>query len=269
MRIVRYLWEGEPRWGLVEGDVVLAASGDPFQGLRPGEAVGPIDQLTLLPPVVPSKIIAIGLNYLDHITEDAPQFQVPDNPIIFLKPPSSLVGHGAPIVLPQGAEHVDSEAELAVVIGRRARYVRPEQALDVVLGYTCSNDVSARDYQFRDGQWARAKGFDTFTPLGPMIVTDLDPRDLAITSRVNGTVHQQSTTAKLLFSVPELIAFISRVMTLEPGDVIMTGTPAHPPRMRPGDVVEIEIAGIGVLRNVAVAETLPDGGTFTWRLSRE
>jgi 2-keto-4-pentenoate hydratase/2-oxohepta-3-ene-1,7-dioic acid hydratase in catechol pathway len=259
--IVRFLLGERPSYGVLEDGIVYAASGNPFMEMvEKAVAVGPLDSLTLYPPTEPTKIVAIGLNYLDHITEDAPNFQQPENPIIFLKPPSSLIGSGEPIVLPAGPQHVDSEAELVVVIGRRARYVEEHEAFDYILGYTCGNDVSARDYQFKDGQWVRAKGFDTFTPLGPVIQTDLDPADLRITCRLNGEVRQQSSTAKLLFNVPYLVEFVSRVMTLEPGDVIMTGTPAHPPQMRVGDVVEVEIEGIGVLRNPVAAEGLAGGG---------
>ncbi|HET7035260.1 MAG TPA: fumarylacetoacetate hydrolase family protein, partial [Thermomicrobiaceae bacterium] len=248
--IVRFQLGNEPSYGLLEDGIVYAASGNPFtEMVEKAQAIGPLDSLTLYPPVEPSKIVAIGLNYLDHITEDAPNFQQPENPIIFLKPPSSLTGSGQPIVLPAGPEHVDSEAELCIVIGRQARYVEEHQAHEYILGYTCGNDVSARDYQFKDGQWVRAKGFDTFTPLGPVIATGLDPSNLAVTCRLNGELRQSSSTAKLLFSVPYLVQFVSRVMTLEPGDVIMTGTPAHPPQMQVGDVVEVEIEGIGVLRN--------------------
>lgn len=255
--IVRFQYGGRQGYGLLDGEFVYATEGDPFSGLRRAAVVGPLSQVSLLAPVQPSKVVAIGLNYLDHITEDAPDFEKPENPIIFLKPPSSLIGHGANIVLPRGPEHVDSEAELAVVISRRARYVRAEQAYDYILGLTCSNDVSARDYQFKDGQWVRAKGFDTFTPIGPAVVTGVRADKLGITCRLNGEVRQRSSTDMLLFGVPELVAFISRVMTLEPGDVIMTGTPAHPPRMAPGDTVEIEIEDVGTLRNMTVAEELP------------
>ncbi|MBX6341699.1 MAG: fumarylacetoacetate hydrolase family protein [Thermomicrobiaceae bacterium] len=255
MQIVRFQHQGGPaRVGLLEDGIVYEATGDLFGELRRGAAVAPVEDLALLPPVEPSKIVAIGLNYLDHITEDAPGFEPPENPIIFLKPPSALVGHGANIVLPRGTEQVDAEAELAVVIGRRARHVPAERAYDYVLGLTCANDVSARDYQFKDGQWARAKGFDTFAPLGPAVVTGLRAEGLAIVGRLNGEARQRSTTDKLLFGVPALIEFISGVMTLEPGDVIMTGTPAGPPRLSPGDVVEIEIEGVGTLRNPVVAE---------------
>ncbi|MFW6074854.1 MAG: fumarylacetoacetate hydrolase family protein, partial [Chloroflexota bacterium] len=210
----------------------------------------------LLAPVEPSKIVAIGLNYKDHIEQDLPpDFEPPENPVIFLKPPSSLVGHGENIVLPAGAEKIDNEAELGVVISRRCRNVKAENYQDVILGLTNANDVSARDYQFKDGQWARAKGFDTFSPVGPSIVTGAAPTGRSIVSRVNGEVYQSSNTDMLLFDVPTLIEFITRVMTLEPGDIIMTGTPGGPPAMKPGDVVEIEVDGLGVLRNTAVAES--------------
>jgi 2-keto-4-pentenoate hydratase/2-oxohepta-3-ene-1,7-dioic acid hydratase in catechol pathway len=257
MGIVRYLRGDRVNWGLLDGTTVYEASGDPFTGeLRKGTAVGPLDDLQLHAPVSPSKIIAIGLNYQDHIDEDAFDFERPENPIVFLKPPSSLLGHGGAIVFPPGAEKVDSEAELCVVIGRRARHVKAEHYQDVILGLTNSNDVSARDYQFKDGQWARAKGFDTFSPIGPAIVTERDPAGRSIVCRLNGEVRQSSTTDLLIFDVPTLIEFVTRVMTLEPGDVIMTGTPASPPTMRAGDVVEIEIEGLGVLRNSVIAAHL-------------
>jgi 2-keto-4-pentenoate hydratase/2-oxohepta-3-ene-1,7-dioic acid hydratase in catechol pathway len=244
--------------GVIENGVVRQARGDVFGKLAVGPEVGPVDSVELLAPVVPSKLIAIGLNYQDHISQDAPGFETPENPIVFLKPPSSLVGHNAPIVLPRGVERNDAEAELAIVIGRRARHVRAADAYDVILGFCCGNDVSARDYQFKDGQWSRAKGFDTFAPLGPAIVTGVQADDLAITCRVNGEVKQQSSTKYLIFDVPYLIEFLSRVMTLEPGDVVMTGTPAGPPKLEPGDVCEVEIEGLGILRNpVRLEDELP------------
>jgi 2-keto-4-pentenoate hydratase/2-oxohepta-3-ene-1,7-dioic acid hydratase in catechol pathway len=257
VQIIRFQREGHGAYGILEGQTVHEATGDPFDRITPGVPVARLDEVVLLPSVRPSKIIAIGLNYLDHIIADGFGSQQPANPIIFLKPPSSLVGHGASIILPDGPERVESEAELALVIGRRARYIRAEQADDYILGFTCANDVSARDYQFKDGQWVRAKGFDTFTPLGPGIVTGLFPGDLQIICRVNGQVRQQSRTGQLLFDVPYLVEFISRIMTLEPGDVILTGTPGHPPVMKPGDVVEVEIEGVGTLRNPVIAEELP------------
>jgi 2-keto-4-pentenoate hydratase/2-oxohepta-3-ene-1,7-dioic acid hydratase in catechol pathway len=200
----------------------------------------------------PGKIVGIGVNYRAHAVEmgKAP----PAEPLMFLKPSSALIGTGEAIVRPRGYERVDHEAELGVVIGRRARRVEPAAALDHVRGFTCVNDVTVRDLQRSDGQWSRAKGMDTFCPLGPRIVADLDPSNLRVQARVNGEVRQDSTTADLIFSVPELIAFISRYMTLEPGDVISTGTPAGVGNLVPGDQVEVEIEGIGVLANPVVDE---------------
>ena len=258
MQIVRFARDGGAVLGVLEDNVVYEAQGELFGDMTRGAAVGKVDDVTLLAPVQPSKLVAIGLNYLDHVTEDAPGWKPPENPIIFLKPPSSIVGHNAQIVYPDGPEHVDSEGELAVVIGRRAHFVKADRVDDYILGYACSNDVSARDYQFKDGQWVRAKGFDTFSPIGPAISTGISASDtLLLTTRLNGEVKQQSGTDKLLFDIPYLIEFISRVMTLEPGDVIMTGTPAHPPQMKVGDVVEVEIERVGTLRNTVVKEERP------------
>lgn len=254
MQITRYRRQGQVATGVIENGIVRETRGDIFGKLSVGPEIGPIDEVELLAPVMPSKLIAIGLNYQDHISQDAPGFQTPENPIVFLKPPSALTGHNQPIVLPRGVERNDAEAELAIVIGRQARHVKAAQAYDYILGFAPGNDVSARDYQFKDGQWSRAKGFDTFAPIGPAIVTGVRADDLAISCRVNGEVKQQSSTRYLIFDVPYLIEFISRVMTLEPGDVIMTGTPAGPPKLEPGDVCEIEIAELGTLRNPVVLE---------------
>jgi 2-keto-4-pentenoate hydratase/2-oxohepta-3-ene-1,7-dioic acid hydratase in catechol pathway len=201
--------------------------------------------------LVPSKIVGIGQNYRAHAAEMGKG--LPEEPLVFLKPRSALIGDGAPIVRPAGYERVDYEGELGVVIGRRARRVDARDALSYVLGFTCINDVTVRDLQKKDGQWTRAKGFDTFCPLGPRIVAGLDPSDLAITTRVNGAVRQHSSTADLIFDVPALIAFVSAHMTLEPFDVISTGTPAGVGNLAVGDTVEVEIAGIGILRNPVVA----------------
>jgi 2-keto-4-pentenoate hydratase/2-oxohepta-3-ene-1,7-dioic acid hydratase in catechol pathway len=201
--------------------------------------------------LVPSKIIGIGANYRAHAAEMGKG--LPEEPLMFLKPRSSLIGGGEAIVRPAGYDRVDFEGELGVVIGQRARGVSRDQALDVVMGFVCINDVTVRDLQKRDGQWARAKGFDTFCPLGPKIVAGLDPANLAIRTRVNGVVRQDSTTADLIFDVPTLIAFVSRHMTLEVGDVIATGTPAGVGNLAPGDEVEVEIEGIGTLHNTVIA----------------
>ncbi len=262
MRIVRYRDGDVARLGILEGDEVRAAGGELFGQLLPGERIGRVAGLRLLHPVAPSKIVAVGLNYLDHVAESRSVHtsdEVPDEPVLFMKPPTALIGHGDRILLPAGAEPVDYEAELAVVIGRRARHVRREEAYDHILGLTCANDVSARNFQRKDGQWVRAKGFDTFCPLGPAIVTDLRAEGLAIGSRLNGEVRQSSNTAHLLFDVPFLIEFISGVMTLLPGDVIITGTPAGIGSMRPGDRIEVEIEGIGTLMNEVAAEDVGHG----------
>ena len=250
MRIVRFVEGGEGRYGLVEGDDVYAVEGEVFGDLKRGKRVGSLSELRLLAPCQPTKVAAVGLNYAAHAAES--QKEVPAEPILFLKPPSAVIGPGENIVYPSISQWVDHEAELAAVVGRRARNVAAEEALDYLLGYTCGNDVSARDLQRRDGQWARGKGFDTFCPLGPWIVTDLEPGDLAIACRVNGPVRQDSRTSYMVFSVAELVAHVTQVMTLEPGDVILTGTPAGIGPLQRGDQVEVEIEGVGVLENRVV-----------------
>ncbi len=215
--------------------------------LVPVARQGVLEQFDL----VPSKIIGIGVNYRAHAVEMGKA--IPEEPLMFLKPRSALLPDGSPIERPSGYDAVDYEGELGVVIGQRARRVSRERALDFVLGFTCVNDVTVRDLQKKDGQWSRAKGFDTFCPLGPRIVAGLDPSALRIVTRVNGAVRQDSSTSDLIFDVPALIAFVSSHMTLEVGDVISTGTPAGVGNLVPGDVVEVEIEGIGTLRNPVIA----------------
>jgi len=215
--------------------------------LIPVERNGSVETLDL----VPSKIIGIGQNYRAHAIEMGKG--IPEEPLMFLKPRSALIADGAAIERPAGFERVDHEGELGVVIGKRAHRVAKEHALDYVLGYTCVNDVTVRDLQKKDGQWTRAKGFDTFCPIGPRIVPGLDPRNLRITTRVNGKVRQDSSTSDLIFDVATLISFCSHYMTLEAGDVISTGTPAGVGNLVPGDVCEIEIEGVGVLTNPVIA----------------
>ncbi len=198
----------------------------------------------------PSKIVAVGLNYLAHARELG--HEVPTEPLIFLKPTSAIVGDQDDVVYPKASLRVDHEAELAVVIGRRCKDVNEGDAFDYVRGYTCANDVTARDLQESDDQWTRAKGFDTFCPLGPQVVENLDPSSLRVVARVNGEVRQDGHTSDMLFGVPSLVAFISGVMTLEPGDVILTGTPPGVGPVQRGDLMEVEIEGIGVLRNRVV-----------------
>ncbi|MEW6579234.1 MAG: fumarylacetoacetate hydrolase family protein [Chloroflexota bacterium] len=252
-QIARFLTPEGPRYGLIVNGIVYTLAGpaqtDLFGGgdLAPGERAGPVDAIPLLPPVAPSKIVCIGRNYAAHAAEHGAA--VPDEPMLFLKPPSALIEHGGEIVLPPGVGRVDHEAELAVIIGRRAARVRREDALDYVFGYTCANDVSARECQKKDGQWGRAKGFDTFCPLGPWIVTGLDPSDLAIACHVNGEPRQSARTSDMVFDVAALVSFVSGVMTLLPGDVLLTGTPSSVSPLAGGDTVEVTIEGIGTLRN--------------------
>ena len=201
----------------------------------------------------PSKIIGIGLNYRAHAAEM--KKALPEAPLLFMKPPSALIGPGEAIVRPRGPARVDFEGELCVVIGTRARRVPRERALEHVAGYTIMNDVSVRDYQKSDVQYTRAKGFDTFAPCGPRVVPGLDPSNLTIETRVNGEIRQSSSTSDMIFDVPTLIAFVSRVMTLEPGDLITTGTPSGVGPIMPGDTIRIEIPPIGVLENPVVDDT--------------
>src|SRR6266581_7245796 len=205
------------------------------------------DDVVLLPPAVPSKIVAVGRNYAEHAKELGNE--APPEPIIFLKPPTSLLRPGGTIERPPQSQRVDYEGELAIVIARSARNVKRDSWRDFVLGFTCANDVTARDLQKKDVQFTRGKGFDTFCPLGPCIETDLDPADLALTTRVNGAVKQNGRTSMMIFSCATIIEFITSVMTLEPGDVILTGTPAGVGPLQSGDTVEVEIEGIGTLRN--------------------
>jgi 2-keto-4-pentenoate hydratase/2-oxohepta-3-ene-1,7-dioic acid hydratase in catechol pathway len=252
MRIVRYSRQGDVGFGILEGDTVAPVSPHPFGAFEyTGERLE-AGEVRLLAPVLPSKVVAIGRNYAEHAREQGAE--VPSEPVIFLKPSTSVIGPGDPIVRPVGVGQVDFEGELAVMVGKLGRRLAPPDAIQAVLGFTCANDVTARDLQNADGQWTRAKGFDTFCPLGPWIETDLDSSDLAISTLVNGQVKQQARTSQLERGVAELLAFVSRVMTLLPGDVLLTGTPAGVGPLEPGDRVEVEVEGVGVLANDVVAE---------------
>jgi 2-keto-4-pentenoate hydratase/2-oxohepta-3-ene-1,7-dioic acid hydratase in catechol pathway len=253
MRICRFKTAKDetPRLGLFEGELVLPLSiGETtasFPNPRTDEAI-PISAVEFLAPVTPTKIVCIGRNYREHAAELGNK--MPDEPLLFLKAPSAIVANGDCIELPPQSLQVEHEGELGVVIGRQARKLSDnEDALSYVLGYTCVNDVTARDLQRKDVQFTRAKSFDTFCPVGPFIVDSLDPLNLVVTTRVNGTVKQNGRTADMAFSVPFLIRYISNIMTLFPGDLIATGTPAGVSPMNDGDVVEVDIEGIGVLRN--------------------
>ncbi|HET7011118.1 MAG TPA: fumarylacetoacetate hydrolase family protein [Anaerolineales bacterium] len=240
-------------WGWAEGDRVGLIDGSPFGEFRREKASLALDSVELGPPVQPGKIICIGRNYPAHAAEHGAQ--VPEIPLIFLKPPSSVIGPGVPILLPPQSAQVEHEAELAVVIGEGGRWIRAEDADRHILGYTPANDVTARDLQSRDGQWSRAKGFDTFCPLGPWIDTEVDSADLLITCSVNGQMRQMGSTRDMVFPVRQLVAFISSVMTLDPGDLILTGTPSGVGRLGPGDEVTVDIEGLGRLTNPVKADS--------------
>lgn len=251
MRIVRYQRSTEsPRYGWILDDKIGEIEGDIFGAYRRLDANLPLEEVRLLAPMTPSKIICVGRNYVEHAKEHGAE--VPKIPLIFLKPPSAILNPGEAIVLPPQSQQVEHEAELVVVIGRRGRNILAEEAKNYILGYTVGNDVTARDLQRSDGQWTRAKGFDTFCPFGPWVDTEFDASDAMITCRVNGQLRQMASTREMVFSVPNLIAFISSVMTLEPGDLIFTGTPAGVGPLNAGDVVEVSIEGLGTLRNPVV-----------------
>ncbi len=256
MRVARFSVEDEPRYGVVGGpdgdEIVAAVAGDPlYSGLELTGEQFPLVDVRLLAPVIPrSKVACIGRNYADHAAEMGGE--VPPEPLVFLKPNTSVVGPFDPIVYPTQSEDVQFEGELAVVIGRICRDVPEKQAADVIYGYTVANDVTARDLQRRDGQWARAKGFDSFCPVGPWIETDLDPADLHLTTTLNGDMRQEGHTRDLMFDVPTVIAYITSFMTLLPGDVVLTGTPAGVGPMQPGDSVSVTVDGIGTLTNTVV-----------------
>ncbi len=250
MRVCRVSVEDELFFGVIENDAVALLTGHPFGEFAPEGRVFRLDDVRLVAPVLPSKIIAVGRNYAAHAREMGGE--VPAAPLIFLKPSTSVIGPGEPISLPWQSEHVEHEAELAVVIGRLCRDVPEDRVADVVFGYTCANDVTARDLQAGDGQWTRAKGFDTFCPLGPWIETDLELDDLSVECSVNGQVKQSGSTAEMVRDVAELVSWISSVMTLLPGDVILTGTPAGVGPIVAGDAVSVSIDGIGTLTNPVV-----------------
>jgi 2-keto-4-pentenoate hydratase/2-oxohepta-3-ene-1,7-dioic acid hydratase in catechol pathway len=254
MRFVRYQTANNaPRYGWILDDKVGPIEGDLFGSYRRMELETPLDQVRLLAPVVPGKIICVGKNYADHIKElggDKP----PEQPILFLKPPSAVIGPGDAIFCPPQSKQVEHESELTVVIGKKGRWIQPQQAAEYIFGYTIGMDITARDLQRKDGQWTRAKGFDTFLPLGPWIDTELDPSDALITCKVDGELRQMASTREMIYTVSDLVAFISSVMTLMPGDLILTGTPAGIGPLLPGNTIEVSIEGIGSLRNPVRAE---------------
>ncbi len=249
MKLIRYEYKNNSYNGLLKGEKIEQIVGDPLGSFELGESIA-LSLVKLLPPSLPSKIIGVGLNYKDHVQEM--KFQTPEEPLIFLKPSTALNGPHYPIVLPPMSHRVDFEGELAVVIRRKAHQVSEKEASQYILGYSCFNDVTARDLQKKDGQFTRAKSFDTFACLGPCIETELDPSKLKIETRVNGELKQSSHTSQLLFSVFKLVSFISHVMTLLPGDVISTGTPSGVGPLKKGDSVEVRIEGVGTLINPVI-----------------
>ncbi|MGM0502094.1 MAG: fumarylacetoacetate hydrolase family protein [Bacillota bacterium] len=250
MKIVRYKEEGQLKTGVLEGDKVRDVNGN-FNGeYYISEAGKELDEVQLVAPCNAAKVVCVGLNYRDHAQEL--NMNLPDEPIIFLKPASAVTGPNSEIVYPAMSGQVDYEAELAVVIKDKIKNIAPEEVENHILGYTCFNDVTARDLQSRDGQWTRAKSFDTFAPVGPVIETDVEVDNLDIKLYKNGKLKQESNTRQMIFSIPEIVSFISRIMTLEPGDVIATGTPPGVGEMKAGDEVEVVIEEIGNLRNRVV-----------------
>jgi 2-keto-4-pentenoate hydratase/2-oxohepta-3-ene-1,7-dioic acid hydratase in catechol pathway len=247
MQFIRYQLKESISYGLLEGDTLSPLTRDPFGSFGREPRTLAVGEVMLLAPCTPSKIIGVVNNFADRARESGGA--VSPVPRLFLKPPSTVIGPEAAIVLPPQSQQAEFSAELAVVISQTVRFVSPEDAPRYILGYTCANDVTARDLIEPDGLWTRAKGFDTFCPLGPTIATLVEPRDALITCRLNGATRQMASTHDMLFSVPQLIAFISSVMTLLPGDVILTGTPGGAGPLADGDVVEVEIEGIGMLRN--------------------
>ena len=255
MKIVRFTAEHKTKYGILNGELVQVIEDKPFRYLKPTDHYYQLSEVKLLPPCTPSKIVALGLNYRSHAEEfNAP---LPNAPLIFLKPSTAVIGPDADIVYPASSTRVDYEGELAVVIKKPVWRVSIEDALDYVLGYTCFNDVTTRDLQAKDKQWTRAKSFDTFAPIGPCIQTELDPGNVYVETYLNGELKQRGNTSDLIFTLPELINFISNVMTLLPGDIIATGTPSGIGPMYAGDTVEIKIEPIGTLRNYVVKNS-PD-----------
>jgi len=248
MKYLRFQVNEEIKEGLlVDKEKIQEIEGDFYKKFILTDYTYNLSEVTLLPPCLPSKVICVGLNYVDHAKEV--NMPLPDEPVIFLKPKSTVIGPNMKVIYPPISNQLDYEAELAIVIKQQAKNITVEEAKEYILGYTCGNDITARDLQRKDGQWTRAKSFDTFCPLGPWIVSELDTSSLSIELRLNGKLKQSSSTKEMIFSPSQLVSFISQVMTLEPGDVIMTGTPPGIDSMNEGDLVEVTIENIGTLRN--------------------
>lgn len=240
---------GSIHYGIHNGDTVTRLDQAPWLGIRRTQDLCKSDDVALKAPVEPSKVICVGLNYRAHVQASFSADKAPEYPLIFLKPPSAVIGPNDSIVYPPQSQRVDYEAELGVVIGKEIRNITVDEAAEAVFGLTCVNDVTARDLQKKDGQWSRAKGFDTFCPVGPWVVTDIDYQDLLVEGLLNGEVRQSGRTSQMIFSIPYLISYISSIMTLYPGDLISTGTPSSISPMKPGDRVEVRIERVGTLVN--------------------
>jgi 2-keto-4-pentenoate hydratase/2-oxohepta-3-ene-1,7-dioic acid hydratase in catechol pathway len=247
MKIVRFTVSGHNHYGVLTANMVQQLNAAPFGPLKPQDLFYELDEIRLLSPCKPSKIVAIGINYCSHASEF--KHELPDSPLMFLKPATAVIGPEDNIVYPSLSKQVDFEGELGIVIRKKAHAINPTDAFNYILGYTCFNDVTARDLQKKDGQWTRAKGFDTFAAIGPWIETELDTANLKLETRLNGVIKQSGTTADLIFPVAQLVSAVSQVMTLLPGDLIASGTPSGVGPMQPGDTVEIQIDGIGSLIN--------------------
>jgi 2-keto-4-pentenoate hydratase/2-oxohepta-3-ene-1,7-dioic acid hydratase in catechol pathway len=249
MRVVRVFTGEDVRYGLADAGSITLISDEPFAAWETDDVISMVGA-HLMPPAMPTKIVCVGVNYRAHAMEMG--HDLPAEPLIFLKPPTAMNAPGGDIHLPESAGRVDYEGELAVVIGRRAHRISADDAAGYILGYTCANDVTARDIQRRDGQWTRAKGFDGFCPLGPWVETDVDPSDLLLETYLNGECVQTTRTSDMIFDVPTLVSFISGVMTLLPGDIVLTGTPSGIGELHSGDTVEVRIEGIGSLSSRVV-----------------
>lgn len=247
MRLIHFSHKRKEYWGILEEENIRVINEEPFRGIKPVSKKIPVDGIKFLPPAKPTKIVLIGLNYKDHAREL--NMVLPKEPLIFLKPPTSLIGHNDAIIYPSSVKQLDYEAELAIVIKKECKNIKPKDVPKYILGFTCLNDVTARDLQRKDGQWTRAKSFDTFCPLGPWLETRVSHKDLRVRSYLNGKLRQDSSTSEFIFSFDYLVSFISKIMTLNPGDVISTGTPFGVGAMKRGDTIVIEIEGIAKLVN--------------------
>lgn len=260
MQIVRFIEQHKhmqdawfiPAWGILEGSLVYPLAQAPYFGIQVNGAARALESVKLLAPATPSKLVCVGRNYAEHAAELGNE--VPPEPLIFLKPPTTVVGPDEPVVYPAISQRVDHEGELALMIGTRCRNLSEANAKSVIYGYTVANDVTARDLQRADGQWTRGKGFDTFAPIGPWIDTDFDPANKAVRCLVNDEVRQDGNTALLIYSIGRVLAHVTRFMTLEPGDLILTGTPAGVGAVLPGDMMTVEVEGLGRLRNPVIDE---------------